>query len=311
MIHKALGPSKPSEKPSPTLPLWPFAVLFILLGLGCGEETKKQKEVAGKEDKEVAKKSGSAAGEPSTMDRTGHLLPSPLQIATILNKSGLKYENGVIHEAGDLDQYVTNTSKKLNFGIYSADLAYCVLNDRSERSLNLINAVRQLADEVGVASAFENQDLARRFEENMQDQDSLVSYLIIIQENLDDHVNKNDKPLLKTITFTGAWVEMMYIASEVTDPGENNIGPRLVEQMTILENLIESLKAHTREEPSQKTQKVLTGLERIRETYRGLDAVKKMEKDESIRFQDISLKQEEFTSLAKQIRSVRNTIIKG
>src|SRR3990172_7420214 len=73
-------------------------------------------------------------------------LPSPLQIAYIFKKSGLKYVPGTAHDAGKSGNYSSQFSQSIALGLYSSDLAYCVLNKQSNDARNYMKAVKDLSD---------------------------------------------------------------------------------------------------------------------------------------------------------------------
>ena len=94
-------------------------ILFIAAGVllgACGSEKPKDETLTTVQDTV-------AIVETPTISYT---LPSPLQVASIFKKSGLKYKAGVTNSLKDPSKYTTNLSKAINLGVYSADLSYAV-----------------------------------------------------------------------------------------------------------------------------------------------------------------------------------------
>ena len=56
--------------------------------------------------------------------------PSPIQIASILRKANMPYEEGLTNPTANAETYSTQFKQSLNFGVYACDLAYCVTNDK-------------------------------------------------------------------------------------------------------------------------------------------------------------------------------------
>ncbi|MGZ4049234.1 MAG: hypothetical protein ACXVNN_07720, partial [Bacteroidia bacterium] len=109
--------------------------LFIaasLLLVACGNNEAPKDETA-------ATPAVDSASTPPPSDETPEVtysLPSPLQIASIFKKSGLKYKDGITSKLMDPSKYTTNLSKALNLGVYSADLSYTVLNKQNQEAMN-------------------------------------------------------------------------------------------------------------------------------------------------------------------------------
>src|ERR1051325_2178939 len=62
------------------------------------------------------------------IDENSSALPSPLRVALMFQRSGLKYLPDLTNGVDKSTNYTTTFTRAENMGIYSADLAYCVLN---------------------------------------------------------------------------------------------------------------------------------------------------------------------------------------
>src|SRR4051812_16010208 len=120
--------------------------MFIAAGMllaSCGSDTPKEDNVTA-----VDSTATTQTETPETQE-VSYSLPSPLQIASIFKKSGLKYKDGVTSALKDPAKYTTNLSKSLNLGVYSADLSYCVLNKQNQEAMNYMKLCRTMADNLG------------------------------------------------------------------------------------------------------------------------------------------------------------------
>ena len=142
-----------------------------LLLVSCGNNENAKDDAT---SKDAAKKDSVVAEVPET---TSYSLPSPLQIASIFKKSGLKYKNDLTSQLTDPAKYNTNLSKSINLGVYSGDLSYCVLNKQSQEAMKYMKLCHKLADNLGMGSVFEQANLSKRFEKNLENEDSLA-YII-------------------------------------------------------------------------------------------------------------------------------------
>ncbi|MFT6198761.1 MAG: hypothetical protein ACJARP_000212 [Vicingaceae bacterium] len=235
------------------------------------------------------------------------ILPSPIQIAAMFNRSGLKFEGGIANPTSNLSNYNTKTAKYLNFGVYSADLAYAVLNSERQASLDYINVVRDLSDKIGMPSIFDGGTLLTSFERNIDNQDSILVILTTIKSRTDDYLMENNDASKEAVFFAAAWVEGMYLGSK-SATSESSITPRIIEQMSILHNVIGAVKAQN--DQSLDVTFLVKGLEEIQDTFEGFEEVKSLDNPE-VSFSDINLTNEEITLLNKEIETLRTAIISG
>lgn len=236
-------------------------------------------------------------------------LPSPLQVASIFKKSGLAYNSGVTNPTDNASKYTDDLKQMLNFGVYSADMAYCVLNEQSNEARKYLGAVTELAGEIGMEAVFENQDLMDRFDANIENKDSIEILMIDIHERTEEYMDENDMQHTSAIHFAGAWTEGMYLGvyDYENNPEKEGVGSQLTEQMAILKNVIMGL-----EDPKNDGMELgwlIQDLKKIQSTFDNFESVVAYYEDESA--DELILKDGEFKSLAVLIKDLRGKIVKG
>ena len=280
-------------------------LLFFLgasLLFSCAEDAKKPHESHAEEStEEMATEETMDSDEEEDMS---FMLPSPIQIAAIFNRAGLEFESDLANPPSNLENYNTKTAKYLNFGIYSADLAYAVLNDQQQLSIDYMNCVKTLADANGMPSIFGTGQLVESFEKNIGNQDTILRILTVIKRRTDEYLEENAEKSKEAIFFSSAWVEGMYLGA---NSGNNNsVTGRLLEQMTILDNIIKALKAQ--QDPTLDLTFMIEGLEGIHTAFEGYESIKKLEETE-MELSDAQLTEEELTDLTGRINTLREQII--
>ena len=166
-------------------------------------------------------------------------LPSPLLMAKIFKKTGLKYVEGVANSPDNVLKYSSIHSKTLNLGVYSADLAYTVLNKQPQQAARYMEAVKRLSDDLGMSSLFDSDDYLNRFKNNINNEDSLVTIVCQLKGEMDMFMKDNEKEKQTLLIFIGAWVENMYIATQLTkEANKEKIAARIAEQKHILNSLM-------------------------------------------------------------------------
>lgn len=278
-------------------------ILSAILLIACSSETPKEETMQ----------------DIITMDSTiidespveSYSLPSPLKIASIFKKSGLRYKDGVTSQLKDPDKYLTSLSKALNLGVYSADLAYCILNKQNQEVIEYLNLSRKLAENLGMGVIFKKNNLINRFEKNIGKEDSLVMLVSEQQMVMDIYLNDNNQKHITSVAFAGAWIEIMYIASKAHgSDNEKVFNEKYSEQMSILGSIISALHVEEKKYPDIST--LIKDLQEIKNSYDDLLSAKRKPDVSENEFSDEpTLTNIEVVFLAKKIETLRTKFING
>lgn len=235
-------------------------------------------------------------------------LPSPLQIALIFKKSGLKFDETLTNPESNIDKYNSRASKMLNLGVYGADLSYCVLNKNKQASINYLKNVKQLLNEIGLSSVFQSEGLGSRFEKNIDNQDSLAELLSELQMETDFYLSDSRQQQSSTIIFAGAWVETMFIATSSYHTVKNpKLGLKLSEQFGILENILKALNAN--EKRDGRIDKTVSDLQSLKNLFESFESVKNFHRHPSGSDSNLCLNENEILEIGNKITEVRIRII--
>lgn len=234
------------------------------------------------------------------------ILPSPLQIAAIFQRAGLNYVPEITNPISNNSNYNTEFKMAMNFGVYSADLSYNVLNNQSQKSIDYLNVVRDLSNKLGLSAIFETEPLLESFEANINNRDSIIYILSKLQKNLDLYLDENDVRYKSVIYFTGAWVEGMYIGAKSIDKRNRNaVANRLIEQLSLLENLIKGLKNYPKK--TEEYNPVIAQLEQIGVQMDEISKTGVEQEDGSIKF-DVT--DDKLDSLTQKVSDLRTYLTK-
>lgn len=237
-------------------------------------------------------------------------LPSALQIAYVFKKSGSAFIPTLVNSNINVNRYNISPFKRAtNFGVYSADLAYCIFNKKYQESKNYLKSLKEIGTELGLNNAFEDDNVVLRFDKNIANEDSIIKIVSSVQLKTDVLLEKYKHKHITTIIFTGAWVESVYIASEVYSKDKNiKALNSLLEQLLLAETIIKALKANLVSEP--EISKLIEAVGKIKEAYDSIAAVKlAKEKDEEIDFALINVTESEFKAISSTIIALRKEII--
>ena len=89
-------------------------------------------------------------------------------------------------------------------------MAYTVLNDQQQLSIEYLNAVKTLSEAIGMPSIFGGGQLMESFEKNIGNQDTVLTILTTIKRRTDEYLAENSEESKEAIFFSAAWLEGMY-----------------------------------------------------------------------------------------------------
>lgn len=174
-------------------------------------------------------------------------LPSPLETAMLIKKSGVTYNEAILNPLGNVSRYTTNRQMALNLGVYSADLSFISLFDQTQTAMKYMANAQKLAEGLGIIDAIDKQTM-QRLEENMNNRDVVMEIISESFMNSNALLNENDRPAMALMVLTGGWIEGLYIATTLTD-GDMDNNKRLLDKIiyqklalyTVI-NMLESYK---------------------------------------------------------------------
>jgi hypothetical protein len=244
-----------------------YALFFVFLS-GCSSENTEGPEKTGEKRGVVSIEESDVF---SSMDYE-FVLPQPFALAANFQEAGLIYDAQRMNPINNATNYKTKGKKLLNFGVYSTNLVYTILNDQPQASMEYFKTLHDLAESLGMGAVFTEDNLAGEIEGNIANKDVLEDLLIDVHERSQEFLQDNDMRQLAAVQFTGAWIEAMYLAAhdfgtEVSD----DLSAKIDDQMTLLSNAIFALE--TFESREEDIIQVLGELQELKKTYEGFESV--------------------------------------
>ena len=248
--------------------------------------------------------------EPVDANEMSYNLPSALQIAYVFKKSGAGFDPVLPNNNASVNKYnISNYKRAVNFGVYSADLAYCLFNKKYSESKEYLKACKDLGSSLGLNQAFESDNAAQRFDKNITNEDSVVKIVSNVQMKTDIMFEENKQKHIAIIAFTGAWTESAYIACEVYAKEKNKkVLSSLLEQLLLSESIIKALKNCETSEPEIKS--LLLAVEQINNEFNAISSVKTaVEKGEEPDFTTMIVTNEEIAKVSQLIKTLRTGMV--
>jgi hypothetical protein len=265
-----------------------------ILFSSCGSDVTKEQAILSLDEENEE--------DTNAEDQITYILPSPLQIASIFKKSGMAYISGLANNPDNTNKYTGSFNKALAMGVYSADLAYTVVNKQTQESLNYLKTVRELANGVGLSSIFDSDNFLARFEKNIGNEDSLAYIISDLQIDMDAYLEENEKEHIAILIFAGAWTESVFLGSKTIENNSNQkVSNRLGEQFIVLGNLIKALQSE--QKSSEKIPALITDFQAIHDLFKGIVVDTESISEE---INEIQLK-----NLTVSVENLRKKIVEG
>ena len=241
-------------------------------------------------------------------------VPSPIQTALLVKKSGVAYDKTILNPGNKNGQYVSEFTKALNLGVYGADLGYVSIYSQTQDALVYLGAVKKIADKLGITAAFDKQTLDR-INNNISNKDSILTLVGIAYRASDAYLKTNKRTEISSLILTGGWIESMYFCvNTYNKKPTNEIKYRIAEQKQALKSILKLIYSHNL--PGAKD--LIKDLEDLSKTYEGIttkyiyvepttDESKKITYINSTT--EIVVSKEQLDQITKQLTAIREKII--
>lgn len=174
-----------------------------------------------------------------TNENNFYLIPSPEDLFAFTKDKNLQFVPGLTNPVENIDKYIDVKSKEINFGTYTADMAYSAAFGKYQESLKEFKVVRQISDAIGIGNVF-NQSLVNRIENVKEDRDSLKQISSDIYYDIQNFLDSKNRAKTMTLISTGGWLEFLYIVVNSVDKysEDNPTIQRIADQKIICDNLM-------------------------------------------------------------------------
>ena len=104
--------------------------------------------------------------EDATNDNVFYQMPTPNELFAVLKNSDAPFNKEILNDVSNSGNYLTKFSKALNFGVFTADLAYATSQGSFEDAASLFEALKRLSKDLEIENAID-QVIFERLKENL------------------------------------------------------------------------------------------------------------------------------------------------
>lgn len=213
------------------LPLLIVSFTCITSCTSCKDRTSKQQKKA--EQEQVERIGGEI--KPHV-----YPLPTSAEVMNMLTEFEVAYTIGITNDPANTKKYFTSRQRAINMGVFGADLSYATLYNQQQIVLDYLNAIQSLANELNMSKIY-NEDLYNKIKQNYDNRKELVKILESSFNETYAFLADNEQQPLALLVVGGAWVEGMFLTTQVSDAAYQyqGISRVLLDQKTSLTTYLE------------------------------------------------------------------------
>lgn len=300
----------------------PVMVLVILtVAVGC-QSGKKGTPILIDDVEHTA-----SAGNIESFDQIYHLYPSPAEVLSIIDMNEMVYDGELLNPVSRADRYLETQSKTYILGVYMTDLAYAALFGRHEATLDYLEAVRTLSEEIQIDKAVDDA-MIEKARDNVEYLDSLYNISNEAFMNILAFCEQNERSNTVVMLSAGAFAESLFLAVNLIDDygTADQLLQHLADQKYTITNFMTFAENVKKDDPNVAA--TIQDLKKIKSIYDGIDPgsgetsiaiardagddqPKKLVIGSSGENSQPRLSEEEFEDLKAAIIELRNKIIEG
>jgi len=250
---------------------------------------------------------------------TYYQIPSPDEMFGFIKTSGLAFNGELLSDIANSDSYTDSKMQALNFGIYSADLAYTAAYEEFNETTKYFATIQKMSEPLGLNVAFDK-SLIERAQANLENPDSLVaitktSYFAIV-----DYLENNKQGERLGLIASAGWLETVYVTANTIDYAKDKDAvDRLADQKLALDNLLDYLEKYESEANVSEVLVWFKGLEAVfatlsdEEDETGSNLTLKKKDDGKMVLgggSSITMSEEQFNAVKDKVNEIRNNIVK-
>lgn len=217
--------------------------ILVALGIVSCKCNRQSDEVMNLSPDEM-KADSSLVSSIESVKQIFYSLPSPLETAMILKRSGATYNEELLNSIDNASRYNTTKSMALNLGIYSTDLSYASLFDQTQATIKYMTVSKKMAEGLGILNAIDN-SVIQKLEENINNREVILETISETFLNTNSILEEDDRVAVGSIILVGGWIEGLYIATSLVgdiSKVDNEMVDRIIDQKLSLQTVLNLLK---------------------------------------------------------------------
>lgn len=181
--------------------------LFLLFALfySCEERSVNNQQSNAK-----SSESYSDTSQGKSLVYLNYKLPLPYDIYKQVKRGKFKYEKEYLLSYRNEKKYFTEEKMALALGVYSSDLIYGAVYNRSQEVIEYLNVSGELAGKLDISEGYDNR-MIDRASRNIDDSDSISKLAREAYWRTCNYLEKNNKTYVLPLIILGSWIESVHV----------------------------------------------------------------------------------------------------
>jgi len=174
-------------------------------------------------------------------------ISSPIEIAALIKEMEVPFNRDYLAPTEYVSGYSTNYAQAFALGVFSADLGYLNMYNKTGSVIDYLSTIKSLADNINVGQYFDFATL-KRLASNSANVDSLKYISVHSFNQIDQNLRQRKRGNLSALIIAGAWLEGIYITIQVSKiKPEPKLLEKIGEQKIILSDLMTLLASYAKD----------------------------------------------------------------
>jgi hypothetical protein len=172
-------------------------------------------------------------------------LPTSAAVIKQLTELEVGYMIGLTNPAANVKKYYMSYTRSINLGVYGADLSYVSLYNNIQEAQVYLDVIRSLSNDLNMSKVYDR-SLYDSIKKNVDNRDRLVKILTNTFTDTYNYLSDNDQQTLALLVVGGAWVEGMYLTTNVSEEAYNvaTIAKVLIDQKKSFDTYLDLAKPY-------------------------------------------------------------------
>lgn len=210
-------------------------------------------------------------GKIESFNQIYHLYPSPAEMLGVIDMAEISFDGSLLNPAKNADQYLDSKDKSYALGVYMTDLAYAALFGRHEETLDYLETVKALSEEISINEAVD-EAMIEKARNNVEYLDSLYNISNDAFMNILSFCERNERSNTVVMLSAGAFAESLFLAVNMIGDYETagQLLQHLADQKYTIDNFMMFARSIDGNDPGVES--TIQNLEKIKAIYDGMES---------------------------------------
>ncbi len=270
--------------------------LSAIILMACPKNDNQQKPT-----QDTTQKQNNTKTEFTTDYQLLNAMPNPIEMTDLIKSSGVEYDNSLLNKPENIEKYNTEHQMALNLGVYSVDLGYANLHNKTQDAIKFLDATRKMAEGLKVAQFFDFEKI-KKITQETKDMNELILTTGLGLTAMRQKLEEDKRGEVLTLMVIGGWVESLYLATQVAEKANKPaLNEKIADQKLVAEVILKELEPN--KSVSKHIEKLYNDLQKINESYKNISVETQEGKSSKV-----NMSKEDFQKLSQTLKEIREHI---